>query len=570
MKKMRICAALLGLALAAGAGDLAIQSFSGTGQLSFGELPDATSYRVEWAPTPAGPWKDFPSAAAALHDIAAKGQGSVTCSVPMCYRVVAALLPATPTSFTLAGGGATTTVRTVTLDHAYTGRPVYYLASEDTGFAGASWQVWAGSPAYTLSAGDGVKTVYLKLRNAAGEVSAVISDTITYIEPVPPSITQQPQSATTCVSSNVTFSVSAAGTAPLSYQWQFNGTNLVWATDSGLTLTNLLTADAGTYRALISNAYGSVTSAVAVLTVTEWSYLVVDLSGGPSATNYPVSYLAEVPGGGWTDEYKTTKLVLRKVPATAPNFTMGSPSGELGRNSDETQHAVTLSQGFYVCVFEVTQRQWERVTGTWPSYFNSASYRDARPVERVSYNDLRGSSAGAGWPANNSVDATSFLGLLRAKTGLAFDLPTESQWEYACRAGTTAALNSGYNLTNPWGNDPQMQIVGRYWYNGGSAYSQGGDTSVGSAKVGSYLPNAWGLYDMHGNVWEWCLDWYGTTYPGSVTDPKGASSGSDRVNRGGSWFDYAGYCRSAYRRRVTPDYVDERSGFRVAMPQAQQ
>ena len=294
-------------------------------------------------------------------------------------------------------------------------------------------------------------------------------------------------------------------------------------------------------------------------------YLVIDLSGGSAATNYPVSYLSAVPVGGWTDDYKTTKMVFRRIPAGT--FTMGSPTNELGRSSDETQHQVTLSQGFYVGVFPVTQREWERVMGSWPSYFNNATYRDARPVEQVSYDDIRGSSAGAGWPANGIVDATSFMGTLRAKTGLAFDLPTESQWEYAGRAGTTTALNSGYNLTNV-NSDANMAAVGRYWYNGGSGYTQNGDTTVGTAKVGSYLPNQWGLYDMHGNVWEWCQDWYGT-YPGTVIDPKGATTGSARVFRGGSWGYDAGGCRVANRGYCDPGFASYIVGFRVVLPSGQ-
>ncbi len=295
-------------------------------------------------------------------------------------------------------------------------------------------------------------------------------------------------------------------------------------------------------------------------------YLVVDLSGGPSASSYPVTYLTAVPSGGWTDAYKTTRLVLRKIPAGT--FTMGSPTGELGRDSDETQHAVTLTKAFYLGVFEVTQRQWELVMGNRPSYFNNAAYYATRPVEQVSYYDIRENPANSddpavNWPANSAVNATSFMGKLRAKTGLStFDLPTEAHWEYACRAGTTTALNSGYNLTST-GSDSRMDVVGRYWYNGGSGYTQNGDTSVATAKVGAYLPNQWGLYDMHGNVWEWCLDWYGT-YPGSVQDPGGAASGSSRVARGGRWNSYARYCRSAYRDSHYPDYRGYSIGFRAA------
>jgi len=264
---------------------------------------------------------------------------------------------------------------------------------------------------------------------------------------------------------------------------------------------------AGTWLDTISAAGGSsVTSTVPMFyraVATLGDYLVVDLSAGPSASSYPVTYygtLADLPAAANSDVYKTTNLLMRLIPRGT--FTMGSPAGELGRNSGETQHQVTLTQDFYIGVFEVTQKQWERVMGTWPSYFNNVSYCDSRPVEQVSYDAIRGSSAGAGWPASGSVDADTFMRRLRSRTGRAFDLPTESQWEYAGRAGTTTALNSGYNLTST-SSDARMNEVGRYYYNGGSGGSQGGDTTVGTAKVGSYLVNQWGLYDIHGNVWEW-------------------------------------------------------------------
>ena len=295
------------------------------------------------------------------------------------------------------------------------------------------------------------------------------------------------------------------------------------------------------------------------LTTEGQTYMVIDLSSGSSSTNYPVTYLDAVPAGGWGNEYKTTKLALRWI--LGGSFTMGSPSNELGRVTNETQHLVTLTQPFYMGVFEVSQKQWEQVKGSWPSYYTNASVRESRPVEQVSYNDIRGVSAGAGWPANNNVDTTSFMGKLRTRTGQAFDLPTESQWEYAGRAGTDTALNSGYNLINTT-EDPRMDEVGRYVFNSSGSISPNVGLVGGSAKVGSYLPSAWGLYDIHGNVYEWCLDWWGE-FPGTVSDPKGAVSGSNRVVRGGCMGDRAEYCRSAYRFYSTAYYKNPGLGFRV-------
>jgi formylglycine-generating enzyme required for sulfatase activity len=300
------------------------------------------------------------------------------------------------------------------------------------------------------------------------------------------------------------------------------------------------------------------------------AYMSIDISGGTGATSYAVSCYPSataVPGGITNDAYKTTNLLMRLIPNGT--FTMGSPSGELGRQSNETQRAVTLTKDFYMGVFEVTQRQWELVMGNKPSYFGNRTYYQTRPVEGVSYYDIRENPANiddtaVNWPTNSAVNANSFMGKLRAKTGLSgFDLPTESQWEYACRAGTGTAFNSGKNITDT-GSCPNMAEVGRYWFNGGSAYMPDGSTAVGTAKVGSYLPNAWGLYDMHGNVWEWCLDWHTESPPGT-TDPVGADTGSLRVIRGGCWINRAWLCRSALRGPSSPSERNYTGlGFRLS------
>ena len=242
---------------------------------------------------------------------------------------------------------------------------------------------------------------------------------------------------------------------------------------------------------------------------------------------------------------------------------MGSPRDEMGRQGDEPQHEVTLTQAFYIGVFEVTQKQWERVMGDWPSHFSSARCRDARPVDKVCYNDIRGAHSGAVWPITNTVDAISFMGRMRTRTGKTFDLPSEAQWEYSCRADTDTALNSGQNLTSMI-ICPNLSEVGRCKGNSGDGAANG-DVDVGTAKAGSYLPNAWGLYDMHGNVWEWCLDWRGD-YPGAASDPEGSTAGASRVRRGGGWNTTADFSRSASRSGFQPFDIWGFIGFRVVLP----
>lgn len=249
-------------------------------------------------------------------------------------------------------------------------------------------------------------------------------------------------------------------------------------------------------------------------------YCIVDLSAGAEATSYPVEYTADPPDGGFNvDEYKTEKLVLRRI--EAGTFIMGEDQAN-------ESHRVTLAKPFFCGLFEVTQKQYMLVMGSNPSSFKG----DTLPVEKVNYNAIRGSADGAKWPSSSAVDSSSFMGKLRARTGLDFDLPTEAQWEYACRAGTTTTYSYG-NSAN-----------GNYmWY-----------TSNSSSKthpVGSKSANPWGLYDMHGNVWEWCLDRYDTTLA------------LNRVLRGGSWAGNAGDCTSSHRHGSTPSSVYNNIGFRL-------
>ena len=248
-------------------------------------------------------------------------------------------------------------------------------------------------------------------------------------------------------------------------------------------------------------------------------YMVIDLSAGPDAEKYTVSYLTEIPGGEWSDEYKTTNLVLKLVvPGT---FMMGTSVDEPGHSfinaKYETQHEVTLTQPFYMGVFELTQKQYELVMGENPIVSGSSYLGDLKPVCEVSYDMLRGSDFGGQWPNRSQVDETSFFGKLRSRTGITFDLPTEAQWEYTCRAGTGTALNSNKDL-----NENNAKEVGGH--------------KRGGADVGTFLPNAWGFYNMHGNVAEWCRDWWQDQLSGTMRDPNGPESGSYRVVRGGGFW----------------------------------
>lgn len=242
-------------------------------------------------------------------------------------------------------------------------------------------------------------------------------------------------------------------------------------------------------------------------------------------------------------------------------FQMGSPPGEEGSQDDERQHEVTLTQDYYLGAFEVTQAQYEKVMGNNPSWFQGdrvaqripakkhpqtgRTIEDERiipvdfsnhPVERVSWED--------------AVEFCKKLSKLPEEkaAGRVYRLPTEAEWEYACRAGSKTAYSFGESAESP----------GDYAWFGRNSNNQ-------TRPVGEKKPNAWGLYDMHGNVWEWCSDWYDKYPKGAVSDPTGPREVSSRVYRGGSWDFVAADCRSAVRFRVYPSGRGNNGGFRLAL-----
>jgi formylglycine-generating enzyme required for sulfatase activity len=235
----------------------------------------------------------------------------------------------------------------------------------------------------------------------------------------------------------------------------------------------------------------------------------------------------------------TNKWGMTFVRIPSGSFMMGSPKNEPQREGDEVQHKVTLTQDYFMQTTEVTQGQWKAIMGNNPSDFKDCG--DSCPVENVSWNDVQ----------------TFLKKLNRIDSGHTYRLPTEAEWEYAARAGTTTPFAFGNCLST---NDANYD--GNYPLTGCSK----GKYREKTIAVGSLRKNAWGLYDMHGNVWEWCQDWKGKYPTGSVTNPTGPATGSDRVVRGGSWYGSARACRSALRDGGGPGGAGSYLGFRLCAP----
>jgi len=329
-------------------------------------------------------------------------------------------------------------------------------------------------------------------------------------------------------------------------------------------------------------------------------YLIIDLTktkGDPNVVTYvtkedlesgaygsvvtnPVSGVSSIAWTGVTNDaqYATTKYVMRRV--SSGTFMMGANNTKHDKDYNVRTNTVTLSRSFYIGVFETTQSQWERVMGSNPSYFTTNG--STRPVEGITYAQVRGKTAA--WPADGygKSDEGSFLQKMCDLTGLTFDLPTFAQWQYASDQTVYKWYNTGKTPpSSEWQSGADANECARYYGNSGgvpaapvSDYSIY-DTDKGTACVGSYRCNALGLYDMHGNVWEFLLDYADDNYdyPKVCADPVGPASGTYRMWAGGSFYRDGRYLRLAFRGEYsiplesTNETYKRESGFRaIVMP----
>ncbi|MBO5751549.1 MAG: formylglycine-generating enzyme family protein [Kiritimatiellae bacterium] len=317
----------------------------------------------------------------------------------------------------------------------------------------------------------------------------------------------------------------------------------------------------------------------------EWGSVVTDFSRIGKGFNTTLKDVVIWTGVTNDVKYKTTHLVMRKIPASGKEWKIGAPDGELGRvkasEIDETQHTVKLSSDYFIGVFEVTQAQYKKYAG----YIRTPVHQgDLLPMENDHYQGLRGKYNGTteldpygevvNWPTNSflhTVYSNSDIGHLRNKTKIMFDLPTEAQWEFACRAGTTNALNSGKELTKGGSF---------YWKDDSEAFNEVGWCLCSSnpdkitQEVGLKKPNAFGLYDMHGNVGEACVNWCGAVDAGQegnsiILDPLGPTTGLGgcRTARGEGVNNYASKNRAASRTQIGPSTPYAYIGFRFVCPE---
>jgi formylglycine-generating enzyme required for sulfatase activity len=230
----------------------------------------------------------------------------------------------------------------------------------------------------------------------------------------------------------------------------------------------------------------------------------------------------------------TNAIGMKFVWIAPGTFLMGSPKEEKEREDDEIQHKVTFNRGIYMAIHPVTQEEWIATMGTNPSRHTGEKNL---PVEWVSWDDCQ-----------------QFIKKLRNKDNKLYRLPTEAEWEYCCRAGTTTPFHFGETISTD-----QANYQGDYTYANGKE----GVNREKTTPVGRFPANAWGLHDMHGNVFQWCQDWYGSVPQNDTVDPQGPEKGKHRVMRGGSWLDYPKYCRSAFRGSDAPRSSGKNAGLRL-------
>jgi len=302
-----------------------------------------------------------------------------------------------------------------------------------------------------------------------------------------------------------------------------------WSSTANPTIANNKTSDGG--------GIGSFTSSMTGLSP-ETTYFVRAYATNSDGTSYGSAY-----------QFTTSKAPAEITTALIPagTFTMGSPESEESRFPNETQHVVTLS-AFRMSKYEITNAQYAAFLNAKSIGRDGLYAAGAYPSQTLIYeNSSYGLHySGSQWVPvagyeTSPVTYVTWYGAAEFAAYVGGCLPTEAQWEYACRAGTTTPFSTGTSLTNLQAN-----------YDGS-----------GIKPVGSYAANAYGLYDMHGNVWEWCADWYGTYPISAQTNPTGAATGSFRVIRGGSWYYFAEICRSALRNYAGPDGSGSTVGFRV-------